>query len=122
MHRLTLWGQWAVQLMQCTPTLPGGGGQWNSCNARAHELGDGESCPGSGRCSNSGTRACTPTLPRGSGQWTSCNVRAHQLGARGGMPRRWSLPKERCSCNALPHYLGVVGSAILAMHCPKAID
>ena len=38
---LAAWGQWAVQLVQCTATAPWGGGQWNSCNARAHQLGTG---------------------------------------------------------------------------------
>ena len=84
MHRLTLWGQWAVQLMQCTPTLPGGGGQWNSCNARAHELGDGESCPVAVTAQTVELVQCTPTLPRGPGQWTSCNARAHQPRGTGG--------------------------------------
>ena len=26
-------GQWAVEFLQCTDTLPGGNGQWNSYNA-----------------------------------------------------------------------------------------
>ena len=78
MHRLTLWGQWAVQLMQCTPTLPGGGGQWNSCNARAHELGDGESCP------------------------VAVAAQTVEL------------------VHALPHYLGAVGSGLLAMRGPTS--
>ena len=30
MHCHTAWGQWAVQLLIYTPTLPRGGGQWNS--------------------------------------------------------------------------------------------
>ena len=37
MHRLTGWGHWAVQLLQCTATLPWG--RWNSCNAVPHCLG-----------------------------------------------------------------------------------
>ena len=39
MHCLTAWGQWAVQLLQCTASLPGGSGQCNSCNALPHCLG-----------------------------------------------------------------------------------
>ena len=39
MHCLTAWGQWAVQLLQCTASLPWGSGQWNSCSALPH-------CPG----------------------------------------------------------------------------
>ena len=38
MHCLTAWGQWAVQLLQCTGTLPGDNGLWNSCNAVPHCL------------------------------------------------------------------------------------
>ena len=32
-------GQWAVELLQCTAALPGGSGQWTSCNALPHCLG-----------------------------------------------------------------------------------
>ena len=39
MHCLTALGQWAVQLLQCTATLPVGSGQCNSCNALPHFLG-----------------------------------------------------------------------------------
>ena len=39
MHCPTGWGQWAVQLLQCTASLPVGSGQCNSCNAGPH-------CPG----------------------------------------------------------------------------
>ena len=58
LHCPTAWGQWAVQLLQCTASLPGavgsatpamhsetpvmhcptGSGQWNSCNALPHCL------------------------------------------------------------------------------------
>ena len=37
------WGKWAVVLLQCTASLPGDSGQWNSCNAPPQSLG------GSGR-------------------------------------------------------------------------
>ena len=39
MHCLTAWGQWAVQRLQHTASLPGGSGQCNSCNALPHRLG-----------------------------------------------------------------------------------
>ena len=39
MHCLTAWGQWAVQLLQCTASLPWGSGQWTSCNALPYCLG-----------------------------------------------------------------------------------
>ena len=39
MHRLTAWGQWAVQLLQYTAALSGGSGQRDSCNALPHCLG-----------------------------------------------------------------------------------
>ena len=38
-HCLTAWGQLAVQLLQCTASLPGGSGQCNSCHALPHCLG-----------------------------------------------------------------------------------
>ena len=39
MHYLTALGQWAVELLQCTASLPGGSGQCNSCNALPRRLG-----------------------------------------------------------------------------------
>ena len=57
-HCLTAWGQWAVELLQRTASLPWGSGQWNSCHTLPH-------CPG------------------GSGQWNSCNAPPHCLGAAG---------------------------------------
>ena len=39
MHCPTAWGQWAVQLLQCTAPLPWGSRQRNSCNAMPHCLG-----------------------------------------------------------------------------------
>ena len=38
-HCLTTCGQWAVEFLQHTASLPGGSGQWNSCNALPHYLG-----------------------------------------------------------------------------------
>ena len=59
----------------------------------------------------------TASLPGGGGQRNSWNAQAHQLGGRRVQPRRRSVPKERYSCNALPHHPGAVGSATPAMHC-----
>ena len=72
MHCLTAWRQWAVKILQCPASLPRGSAQWNSCKALPHSLGavgsgtlamcgttswgDGESCPGRGRCLKRGTR------------------------------------------------------------------
>ena len=39
MHRLTALGHWTVQLLPCSASLPGGSGQWNSCNTLPHCLG-----------------------------------------------------------------------------------
>ena len=95
MHCLTAWEQRAVQLLQCTASLPGGSGQWNSCNTLPHCLGAVDSATPAMHCPTaSGQWAvqllqCTASLPGGSGQ--------------------------RNSCNALPHCLGAVDSATLAM-------
>ena len=166
-----------MQLLQCTATLPGDGGQWNSYHAWAHQLGDGESdhawahqlgdgesCPGGGHCLNSGTPAmhchtawaqgalelmsCTASLPGGMGSATlamHCHTawgrwavellpcvgpptRGRRVrpcvgppaGGRRVLPKRRSLPKQRNSCNALPHCLGAVGSGTHVMHCLTA--
>ena len=74
MHYLTAWGQWAVELLQCSATLPGGSGQWNSCNKLPHCMGAMGSATPSMNC-HTAWRQCavellqfTATLPRGSGQ------------------------------------------------------
>ena len=110
------WGQWAAELLLYTASLPGGSGQWNSCNVLPHcprAVGSGTpaihcrtalGAVGSGtpamHCLTAwGQRAvellqCTAPLPGGSGQ---CN-----------------------SCNTVPHCLGAVGSRTPAMHCLTA--
>ena len=69
MHCLTAWGQWAVELLQYTATPPGDGGQWNSCNARTHQLG------------RWGVLPRRQSLPK---ERNSCNALPHCLGATGG--------------------------------------
>ena len=59
---------------------------------------------------------CTAIARGSGGQWNYCNVRAHQLGGRGILAMRRSRPKELTNCNALPYYLGAVGSGTHAMH------
>ena len=148
MHCLTALGQLAVELLQCTASLPGGSGQCNFCNALPH-------CPGA---VGSGTPAmnclsargqwavqflqCTALLPWGSGQWNSCNALPHCLGAVGSAASamhcltalgQWAVDLLQCtallpggsgqcnSCNTRPHCLGAVGSATSAMHCLTAL-
>ena len=73
MHCLTVPEQWAVELLQCTASLPGGSGQWNSCNALPHCLGAvGSATPAMHRLTALGQWAvklpqCTTSLPGGSG-------------------------------------------------------
>ena len=74
MHCPTAWGQWAVQLLQCTASLPWGSGQRNSCNALPHCLGVvGSATPAMHCLTARGQWAvqplqCTASLPWGSGQ------------------------------------------------------
>ena len=81
---LTTWGQWAVQLLQCTATPPGGGGQFPM--ARAHQLG--------GRAVTARWRSVPMEAMRGAAVPRACRgrqfptARAHQLGGRGVLPRR----------------------------------
>ena len=135
MHCPTAWGQWAVQFLQCTASLPGGSGQCNSCNTLPHCLG----AVGSGPPSIHGLTAWgqwavdllqyTAALPGGSGQWTSFNALLHCLGAVGSGPPathcltawgQWAVDFLQCtaplpggsgqcnSCNTRPHCLGAV--------------
>ena len=122
LHRHTVWGQWAVELLSCTASLPGGSGQCNSCNAMPRCLGalgsgtsamrgptswgDGESCPRDGRCLKSASPAMLNLTAWG--QWA---VQLLQCTA--------TLPEgsgQRNSCNALPHCLWAVGSEARALH------
>ena len=97
-HCHTAWGQWVVELLQRTATLPGGSGQWNSCNALPRCLGVVGTGTPAMHCLTAGGQwavhpvQCTATPPGHGGQWNSCNPRAHQLGGRGALPRRWSQP------------------------------
>ena len=102
------WGQWAVQLLQCTASLPGGSGQCNPCIALPHCLGTLGSAKPSMHCLTALGQwgwellQCTASLPGGSGQCNSCNALPHCPGGSG-----------QCNaCNALPHYPGAVGSVL----------
>ena len=146
-HCLTAWGQWAVQLLQCTAPLPWGTRQCNSCNALPHCLGAVHSATPAMHCPAAwGQRAvqllkCTASLPWGSRQCNSCNALPHCLGAVGSATPamhcpttwgQWAVQLLQCtaplpwgtrqcnSCNALPHCLAAVHSATPAMHCPTA--
>ena len=89
MHCLTTLGQWAVELLQCTASLPGGSGQRNSCNALPHCLGAvGSETPAMHCLTAWGQWAvqllqCVASLPGGNGQWNSRNGLPHCLGAVG---------------------------------------
>ena len=109
---LTTWGQWAVENLQHSTTLPRGSGQWNSCGT-------------------------PPLCFGGSGHWNSCHTPRHCLGALGSRTPTtqchtawWQLAVELLQFTAtpsadsgrwnsygtLPHCLGVVGSGTLALH------
>ena len=112
----TAWGLWAMEIALRTASLPGGGGQCNSCNPLPHCPGAVGSGPPAMHCLTAlGQQAvellqCTASLPWGSGQWNSCNALPHCPGGSG-----------QCnSCNALPYCLGAVGSGTPAMHCLTA--
>ena len=96
MHCLTAWEQWAVQLLQCTASLPGGSGQCSFCNALPHCLGAVDSA------------ISAMHYPTAWGQW-AVDLRQYTDARPGG--------SGQCnSCNALPHCLGAVGSGTPAMH------
>ena len=86
MHCLTAWGQWAVQLPQCTASLPRGSGQCNSCNALPHCLGALGSATPAMHCPTAWGQwavqllQCTASLPWGSRQCNSSNALPHCLG------------------------------------------
>ena len=116
MHCLTAWGQWAVELVQCTATLPGGSGQRNSCYALPHSLwavGNGTSAM---HCLTAWGQWAVELLQccvTASGQWT-----VHLVPCTATLPVG---PGQWYSCNALPHCLGAVGSGTPAVHCHTAL-
>ena len=136
-----------MELLQYTASLPGGSGQWTSCNKVPQCLGAVGSGPPAIHClTASGQWAVqllqyTTPLPGGSGQGTSCNTLPHCLGAVGSGPPaihcptawgQWAvdllqytapLPRgsgQWTSCNTLPHCLRAVGSGPPATHCLTA--
>ena len=116
MHCLTAWGQWGVELLQCTAALPGGSGQCNSCNALPHCLGAVDSATPAMHCLTAwGQWAVellqyTAALPGGSGRCNSCRTLPDCLGAVGS-----ATPATHCLTA-----LGAVGSATPATHCLTA--
>ena len=123
MHCHTAWGQWVVQLLQCSATPPGGAGQWKSCNARAHQLGGRGVLPR--RLSLPKERSSYNVPLHCMGAVGSATLAMHYLTARG----QWAVELLSCtatrlkrswqlnSCKALPHHLGAVGGATPATHC-----
>ena len=116
MHGLTAWGQWAVELLQYTASLPWGSGQWNSFNALPHCLGAVGSATPAMHCLTAWGQwavqllQCTASLPGGSGRCNFYNARPHCLGAVGS-----ATPAMHCLTA-----LGAMGSGTLAMHCLTA--
>ena len=143
----TAWGLWAMEIALRTASLPGGGGQCNSCNALPHCPGAvGSATPAMHCLSALGQWAVqllqrTASLPGGSGRRNSRNALPHCLGAVGSATPamhcltalgQWAVELLQCtaslpggsgqcnSCNALSHCPGVVGSGTSAMHCLTA--
>ena len=91
-HYLAAPGQWAVELLLNTASLPGGSGQWSFrswCYALPVCLGAvGSGIPAT-HCLTAwgqwvvGSLQHTVSLPGGSGQWDPCNTLSHCLGAVG---------------------------------------
>ena len=117
MHCLNAWEKWALQLLQCTASLPGGSGQCHSCNALPHCLGAvGSRIPAMHCLTALGALgSATPAMHclTAWGQWT-----VELLQCSASLP--WGSGQWN-SCNALPHCLGAVGSPTLAMHCLTAL-
>ena len=89
MHCPTAWGQRAVQLLQCTASMPWGSGQWTSCNALPHYPGAlGSGTPAiTGRTGLGGTgspaQGVVGTSCKAHGEPSSSNNRAHRPGGDG---------------------------------------
>ena len=116
MHRITAWGQWAVQPLQRIASLPDGSWQCNCCNALPHCLGVvGSATPAMHRLTAWGAvGSATPAMHciTAWGQWAvqllQCTASLHAYSGQCN------------SCNALPHCLRAVGRSTIAMHCLPA--
>ena len=120
MHCHTARGKWAMELLQCTASLPGS--QW------ALQLLQCTALTASGQWAV-GLLQRAATLPSGSGQCNSCNT-LHSLLEGSG---QWNY------CNELPHYQGLLEMPIVQCtassprgsaqwdsfhalpHCPRAL-
>ena len=126
MHCLTAWGQWVVQLLQYTASLPRGSGQWNSCNELPHRLGAmGCATPAMRYLIAWGHWAvelllCTATLLTGSGQWNSYNALPHCLGAVGSATPALRGPTDWGDGGSCPGGSRCLKSGTPAMHCLTA--
>ena len=122
-HSPTAWGQWAVEFLPRTLTLPGGSRQCNSCNASAHQLGGRGYLP-KRRLLPKERNSCK-ALPRRLGAVGSATPATHCLTAWG----QWVVPVLQCtsalpggsgqwnSCHGMPNCSEAVGSATPVTHC-----
>ena len=91
--RRTACGQWTPEILQCTATLLGGGGQWNSCNALPHCLGAVDTRNPAMHCHTAlGQWAvellqCSGSLPGGTGRPAQSVAAAHGAPEGGGSPQ-----------------------------------
>ena len=111
-HCHTARGQWVVDILRCTATLPGSNRQCNSCNAQPQCLGAMGKEPLVSTC----------TLAAGSRQRTSWNGLQHRFGVVGiGMVAlHCNIACGQLAggtCNAPPQCLRAVGSGIAPIHC-----
>ena len=118
MRCLSASGQWAVELLQCTPTPPAGRGQCNSYlgavgrgrsyNALPPSLGAVGSATPPMHCFNAYWQwavellSCTATLPRSSGHWNSCNALRHCLEPVGSAAADMPGPTNKESSESCP--------------------
>ena len=116
MHCLTAWGQWTVQLRQCTAPLPGGSGQCNSCNALPHRLGAVDSATPAMHCPTAWGQwavqllQCTASLPGAVGSATRAT---HCLTAW----EQWAVQLLQCTAS-LPGGSGQCNSCNGWSECP----
>ena len=100
-----------MDLLQYTASLPGGSGQWTSCNTLPTAW---------GQWAVDLLQYAAP-LPGGSGQWTSCNTLPHCLGAVGSGPPsmhchtawgQWAVDPPQCTACCVV-WCGVVWSGVV---------
>ena len=123
----TTLGQWAMQLLRYTATLPWGSGESYSCGTLLYlgARGSGTLAVHGHTCGQWAVEVLwhIGTPPWGTRQWNSCNTLPHCPGAMGSRTPAVTLPWGNGQWNSFyapPHCQRAVGTGTPSVHCHTA--